>query len=119
VDYTVNRALRKTLRDRLLKDVRYTYDLHFSRPGGRSMDYREIHEFAMAKALGSTWMDISTQKGAVAAQEDRSRKAVSRGREILTGATLLLIRIAGPDSDAPPEVKEEFSKLSDLVRTRA
>lgn len=105
-----NPGLRKTLRDRFLKQATEAFDNHFPRPGGRSAAPLAAHEAAMAKLSGATWQTISAKPGDQG-EEDRARKLVARNRKTLTDACSYLLDRCGPDSNAPQEVKTEFEAL--------
>ena len=114
---SLDRSLRKRLRDRFLTAMATAYDNHFPRPtGGPSRDLIYQHEAAEKKKSGATWAMISTIEGKVHIGHDRSRKAVDRDRVILTGACVWLIGNCGPNSNAPHDVQDEFAKLSQAVQ---
>jgi hypothetical protein len=117
LDARGNRHLLKIQRDRFRKNLMAAYDKHFPRAGGRPTDFAMRHQAAVEKRGGATWVDISTKKGFVFADQDKARKSVERDRVILSGACQWLIEICGPGSGAPPEVQEEFAKLSQAVKT--
>jgi hypothetical protein len=114
---TFDHSARKRMRDRFLKAVANAYDVHFPKPGGRLANPKEAHEAALERAAGLSWGEVSTRGGRHVV-EDQSRKAVARDREILMGAFLCLTSIAGPESDAPGEIKTELERFRRVSNQR-
>jgi hypothetical protein len=111
-----DRALSKKLRERLLRAVANAYDDNFMRAGGRTRNTVEAHEYALARARGTPWDVVSTKGGTVHADRDKARKMVERDREPLIVMYLILVEVAGPQSNASAQVKAEFASFEETIR---